>query len=46
MPYHFFMALVMACLPRLNLPKVSQHVVQRGNNRQAGFFRSKIIEFI
>jgi REP-associated tyrosine transposase len=28
----------MARLPRLNLPSVSQHVVQRGNNRQVCFF--------
>ncbi len=25
-------------LPRLNLPNIPQHVVQRGNNRQATFF--------
>jgi len=25
-------------LPRLNLPNIPQHVVQRGNNRQASFF--------
>lgn len=28
----------MARLPRLNLPNVPQHVVQRGNNRQVCFF--------
>ncbi|MFM8441860.1 MAG: transposase [Methylococcus sp.] len=28
----------MARLPRLNLPNIPQHVVQRGNNRQAIFF--------
>ena len=28
----------MARLPRLNLPGIPQHVVQRGNNRQACFF--------
>jgi len=28
----------MARLPRLNLPGISQHVVQRGNNRQVCFF--------
>jgi len=28
----------MARLPRLNLPNVPQHVVQRGNNRQVSFF--------
>ncbi|AOW78603.1 transposase [Colwellia sp. PAMC 20917] len=28
----------MARLPRLNLPNIPQHVVQRGNNRQACFF--------
>ena len=28
----------MARLPRLNLPGVPQHVVQRGNNRQVSFF--------
>jgi len=25
-------------LPRLNLPNVPQHIVQRGNNRQPIFF--------
>ncbi|GAA6171323.1 hypothetical protein NBRC116592_09930 [Colwellia sp. KU-HH00111] len=25
-------------LPRLNMPGVAQHVVQRGNNRQVTFF--------
>ncbi len=29
---------VMARLPRLNLPNIPQHVVQRGNNRQICFF--------
>ena len=29
---------IMARLPRLSLPDVPQHVVQRGNNRQACFF--------
>lgn len=24
--------------PRLNIPDVSQHVIQRGNSRQASFF--------
>ena len=28
----------MARLARLNLPHVPQHIVQRGNNRQAAFF--------
>ena len=28
----------MARLPRLNLPDIPQHVVQRGNNRQVSFF--------
>ena len=28
----------MARLPRLNLPHIAQHVIQRGNNRQACFF--------
>ena len=28
----------MARLPRLNLPGIPQHVVQRGNNRQVCFF--------
>ncbi|CCQ10438.1 Transposase and inactivated derivatives [Pseudoalteromonas luteoviolacea B = ATCC 29581] len=28
----------MARLPRLNLPNIPQHIVQRGNNRQATFF--------
>jgi REP element-mobilizing transposase RayT len=27
----------MARLPRLNLPNVPQHIVQRGNNRQVTF---------
>ncbi|WP_252731579.1 hypothetical protein [Psychrosphaera sp. F3M07] len=27
----------MARLPRLNLPNIPQHVVQRGNNRQVTF---------
>ena len=27
----------MARLPRLNLPNIPQHIVQRGNNRQACF---------
>jgi REP element-mobilizing transposase RayT len=28
----------MARLPRLNLPDIPQHVIQRGNNRQPCFF--------
>jgi len=28
----------MARLPRLNIPNIPQHVVQRGNNRQVCFF--------
>ena len=28
----------MARLPRLNLPGIPQHVIQRGNNRQVSFF--------
>jgi len=28
----------MARLPRLNLPGIAQHVVQRGNNKQVCFF--------
>lgn len=28
----------MARLPRLNLPHIPQHIVQRGNNRQVSFF--------
>ncbi len=28
----------MARLPRLNVPGIPQHVVQRGNNRQINFF--------
>jgi putative transposase len=28
----------MARLPRLNLPGIPQHIVQRGNNRQVSFF--------
>jgi putative transposase len=31
----------MARLPRLNLPDIPQHVVQRGNNRQVSFFCEK-----
>jgi len=31
----------MARLPRLNLPGVSQHVIQRGNNGQVSFFSDK-----
>lgn len=31
----------MARLPRLNLPGIPQHVVQRGNNRQACFFEDE-----
>ena len=27
----------MARLPRLNLPNIPQHIVQRGNNRQVTF---------
>jgi len=28
-------------LPRLNLPNVPQHIVQRGNNRQPIFFHEE-----
>ncbi len=28
----------MARLPRLSLPSIPQHVIQRGNNRQAYFY--------
>jgi putative transposase len=35
------MELKMARLPRLNLPGIPQHVVQRGNNRQVSFFCEK-----
>lgn len=35
----------MARLPRLNIPGVPQHVVQRGNNRQACFFADKGYQF-
>ncbi|WP_325034811.1 hypothetical protein [Pseudoalteromonas sp. T1lg22] len=28
----------MARRPRLNLPHITQHVVQRGNNRQVTFY--------
>ena len=28
----------MARLPRLNIPDIPQHIVQRGNNRQSCFF--------
>ena len=31
----------MARLPRLNLPGIPQHVIQRGNNRQVSFFRNE-----
>ena len=31
----------MARLPRLNLPGIPQHVIQRGNNKQASFFSDK-----
>ena len=31
----------MARLPRLNLPGIPQHVIQRGNNKQASFFNDK-----
>ena len=31
----------MARLPRLNLPGIPQHVIQRGNNRQVSFFNDK-----
>ena len=31
----------MARLPKLNLPGIPQHVIQRGNNRQIGFFNDK-----
>jgi putative transposase len=31
----------MARLPRLNLADVPQHVIQRGNNRQATFFANQ-----
>lgn len=31
----------MARLPRLNLPHIPQHVIQRGNNRQACFFNEQ-----
>jgi len=31
----------MARLPRLNLPGVPQHVIQRGNNREACFFEER-----
>lgn len=36
----------MARLPRLNLPGVPLHVVQRGNNRQVCFLVMKAIWFI
>ncbi len=28
----------MALLPRLGIPSIPQHVIQRGNNRQACFY--------
>ncbi|MBV1873156.1 MAG: transposase [Gammaproteobacteria bacterium] len=31
----------MARLPRLNLPGIPQHVIQRGNNQQVSFFKDK-----
>ena len=31
----------MARLPRLNIPDIPQHVIQRGNNRQACYFSDK-----
>lgn len=31
----------MARLPRLNIPGIPQHVIQRGNNRQVSFFRDE-----
>jgi len=31
----------MARLPRLNMPGVPQHVIQRGNNRKACFFEEQ-----
>lgn len=31
----------MARLPRLDLPNIPQHVIQRGNNRQACFYQEK-----
>ncbi len=31
----------MARLPRLNLPDIPQHVIQRGNNKQVSFFDDK-----
>ena len=31
----------MARLPRLNLPGIPQHVIQRGNNKQVSFFNDK-----
>ncbi|VAW40680.1 hypothetical protein MNBD_GAMMA01-1144 [hydrothermal vent metagenome] len=31
----------MARLPRLNVPGIPQHVVQRGNNRQVCFFNDQ-----
>lgn len=33
--------MIMARLPRLNIPNIPQHVVQRGNNKQACFFDEK-----
>jgi len=34
----------MARLPQLNLPDIPQHVVQRGNNKQAYFFNDDDFE--
>jgi putative transposase len=35
----------MARLPRLSLPSISQHVIQRGNNRQACFYAEEDYHF-
>ena len=43
--YRCFMAFVMVRFPRLNLPRIYQHVVQRGNNRQASYFAENINNF-
>jgi hypothetical protein len=36
------MVLKMARLPRLNLPGIHQHVVQRGNKRQVSSFVKRL----
>ncbi|MGH8535781.1 MAG: hypothetical protein ACREXM_04770 [Gammaproteobacteria bacterium] len=35
----------MARLPRLSLPSIAQHIIQRGNNRQACFYADEDYRF-